>query len=1697
MNKLLFTLTFLFFAPTLSAQVLINEVSAANLSGITDEDGDREDWVELYNSGPSSVNISGWFLSDNPNKPQKWVIPSGTTINAGAYRLFFCSGKDRPNAAIKHTSFKITQTKGESVLLTQANGTLVDSYTFTIPNQSNHSYGRSPNGGSTWKIYTTPTPGVANTGSSYQAYAPIVQATLDAGFYTGNAAVALSTSAGFTIRYTTNGSEPTSSSPLYSTTLNFSTTTVLKARAFSSNTAILEGFVMANTYFINVNHTIPVLSIAGNSLITLLNGSYTVPYGSFEYFENKILKDEAYGEFNKHGNDSWNYSQRGIDWITRDQMGYKDALNNKFFKERTRTKFQRLILKAGANDNYPLANGAHIRDSYVQTLAIQGGLDVDARTHTSCVMYVNGQYWGVYDLREKADDADYTSYYYDQDESDIDYIKTWGSTWQEYGSWTDWYTLKSFILGNNMAVAANYDYVEQRFDLLSLVDYIIINQHSVCKDWLNWNTAWWRGRNPDGKAKRWRYVLWDMDATFGHYINYTGIPNVGPTADPCDVEQIPSSGDPENHVDLLMALFANPEFKALYVNRYADLLNGPLSCQNMNALLNEMTNTIAPEMAQQCSRWGGTVAQWQQNVQKIRDFINTRCQALEPSIVDCYDVTGPFALTVNISPALSPNQVKVNTITPTTYPYMGDYFGTVNIDLIAKPATGWLFDHWEISGNSFGPDQNTAAILMAFQTTGVATAFFVPVAPCTEPTELATTDLQTIPTVNWTGPALVSSYDINYRKAGDLIWTAISTDLDTWKFDTLPGCTNYEMQIRSVCPQGNSPYTDFTFATPDKLTGFGVSDAIICNDDMVVLDASLPGASVQWDNGSNDPIRNLTNAGKYWVNIKIGNCTSTDTVIVSKIVAVANIQPTLCAGSTFTLGNEIFDEQRLTGQVILKNMATSACDSIVNVSLKYLAPIQNNITKTSCNPAAVGVDSVMLKNMVGCDSLVVTTTSLSNISQVFLTAKSCNPNLVGTDTLMFANQFGCDSLIITTTAFDASAISQTAFFVKNCDPANVGIDTVLLKNVAGCDSLVITTTSLAPKSQILLTAKSCNPNFIGIDTLTLSNQFGCDSLVITTTSFDASAISKTAFFVKNCDPANVGVDTVLLKNVAGCDSLVITTTSLAPKSQLFLTAKSCNPNFIGIDTLMLSNQFGCDSLVITTTTFDANAFSTTTFFVKNCDPANVGIDTVLLKNVAGCDSLVITNTSLAPKSQLFLTAKSCNPNFIGIDTLILSNQFGCDSLVITTTTFDANAFSTTAFFVKNCDPAKVGIDTVLLKNVAGCDSLVITTTSLAPKSQLLLTAKSCNPDFVGIDTLQLSNQFGCDSLVITTTSFDANAFSTTSFFVKNCDPANVGTDTVLLKNMAGCDSLVITTTSLAPISQLLLTSTSCDPDFVGTDTLRLSNQFGCDSLVITTTSYTGLDLELSSSQVLCFGGKDGFVQLDSVLTPLLPVELTLTNRPTQIYTGTPLLWKDLSAGNYTLTATNSMDCTTSQDITITESAPLHLDLGSQPIVLHLGDSIWVEPISDFQIAIAKWSPTSGVQCPTCPNTFIHSEQSTRYLLTAYDLNGCFTSTSLTIQVEQGVRVYMPNIIDLKSDDSNADLTIFAGPEVERIRTLQLFDRWGNKIFEQNDLAPNVPSAWNGTYRGKRLDSGVIVWFCEVETIDGRKVRLGGDITIIR
>jgi hypothetical protein len=455
---------------SLKAQVVINEFSASNLSQYVDDHSDFNDWIELYNTGNSTFNLSGCYLSDDTAYATKWQFPAGTLILSHGFLRVWASGRNVVTGVNLHTNFSLKQTKSnhELIIVSDAGGNKMDYVDIHKKTQLGHSYGRKPDGGLTWGVFTTPTPLATNATVQYPGYVPKPNFSVPAGFYPGAVSVDISCAdSTATIRYTLDGSIPTISSPMYTGPILVSNTKVVKAIAFNTASGKLPSFVTFQTFLINVTHTLPVVSVSASGLTNLANNinSSLRPFGSFEYFnEAQQLTAKSYGEFNRHGQDSWANSQRSLDFVSRDEMGYNHSVEEKIFTTTTRDKFQRLILRAAGDDNYPAdhhasnAGSAHVRDAFVHNTAIQGGMALDARRGSKCVVYLNGQYWGVYDLRDNPDDHDNTEFYYGQDKYHLYYIETWGQTWAQYGgqpALDDWNNLRNFILTNNMAIQSN------------------------------------------------------------------------------------------------------------------------------------------------------------------------------------------------------------------------------------------------------------------------------------------------------------------------------------------------------------------------------------------------------------------------------------------------------------------------------------------------------------------------------------------------------------------------------------------------------------------------------------------------------------------------------------------------------------------------------------------------------------------------------------------------------------------------------------------------------------------------------------------------------------------------------------------------------------------------------------------------------------------------------------------------------------------------------------------------------------------------------------------------------------------------------------------------------------------------------------------------------------------------------------------
>jgi gliding motility-associated-like protein len=870
----------------LFAQLVINEISTSNSTQAADNFGEFEDWIELYNAGPNALNIGGYYLSDEAANPTQWQIPAGITIPAGGFRVIWCSNRDGLFGNSLHSNFKLTQMRQEDVVLSDPSGTVIDQFPLTTPTRRNHSRGRQTNGAANWRFFATPTPGASNnTQTAYLSYVPKVVFDAPAGFYPlPGVAVQLSCAdPNAEIRYTLDGSEPTATSTLYQGTLFITTTQCVRARAFVPNGPYLGSFTETNTYFVDVSHTLPVVSLAGNFNGLFAGGAGGEIRNAFEFFDVAQQQQfEMEGDMRGHGNDSWNFDQKGIRFYTRDQYGYENNIEYPLFPTSPRDEYDVVILKAAGSDSYPGADNywnlpsCHVRDAFSQTLAEEGNLHLDLRRLQHCIVYINGNYWGIYEMRERVD-ADYTDYYYSQEEPDVDMLKYWGGLDIEYGSDTAYYNLVDFINNSPMTDPANYAYVSARMDLMSLIDYFMINTYTVNSDWLNWNTMWWRGREAPGVP--WKYVLWDMDNTFDLGQNYTGLPTTDYDNDPCATDNAFPNSPTVTHSQVFNRLLDNPDFFSMYISRYADLLNTVFSCDNMIVHLDSLLAILTPEMPQQVARWGGTMQEWQTNVQYLRNQILGRCNFINGGIVDCYEptVNGPHTVTVLVDPPLSGN-VVFNTLTLQNYPWSGTYFGGVDIDLAAVANAGWMFDYWELSQHAVSPSaldpigstvlQAPDTIIAHFRTLGVS--------------------------VSPNAPSLCAGESVTLRATGGngFVWTLVDDPAIIGTGDSLLVAP----QQTTTYVVGNALGTDTVTVTVTPLPNPALpTNTTVCSGENVLLDPAVAGAAYLWQDGSTSAVYPVVASGNYAVTATLNGCTASASAQVT-----VNPRPTVSLGETYT-----------------------------------------------------------------------------------------------------------------------------------------------------------------------------------------------------------------------------------------------------------------------------------------------------------------------------------------------------------------------------------------------------------------------------------------------------------------------------------------------------------------------------------------------------------------------------------------------------------------------------------------------------------------------------------------------------------------------------------------------------------------------------------------------------------------------------
>lgn len=677
--------------------------------------------VHNFSSGTDDLSMIPYFLI-GVNDTAVTYYPFAATVNL-------------------HTSFNLNST-GQELILKDSSGTIVDQHIIGDM-QLNNTFGRRPNGASTWYYFDSPTPDTTNnTSAFYTNYLNKPTFSLGAGFYNSTQTLSMTSSTGL-VRYTLDGKDPDQTCALYSTPITIDSTMVVRARTYSTNPLELPSEIITNTYFINENIELPVVSLTSDpyNLFDFNYGIYVfgpnadtvnVPFqgsnfwqgwerpANIEYFDpNGNLGFETPSSIAIQGNYSKAWPQRGFAVKTKEN--YKgETIDYPLFPDKSHiTQYKSFNIRNAGSD----WNKAHMRDRFNQKNA-QKSTTLEIMDGRPCVLFINGDYWGVYELREKQD-KDYIENNSGIPAENIDFLQFDGDIIE--GSNTAFLNMSAWIGSNDMSVTANYNTAKGMLDVENFCDYFITETYVLNIDWLGSytnNIKFWRPNNPAGK---WRYVLWDTDLSLGFASAWGG----AASTDFLDVAINPVTTNP--HSTMLSGLLANTEFKNYFVDRYADLMNTIFLPSTMQQNADVLHDEMLPEMARHFTRWGGSfwggligpsdnVMEWENEIDTMMLFASNRIGFARDQIQSQFGLTKQVDVTLDVVPA-GAGKIKISTITPGSLPWTGVYFDGVPVSITAIANPGYEFKYWEANSNLAAND-SLSSITLNIDTNDVFKAHF-------------------------------------------------------------------------------------------------------------------------------------------------------------------------------------------------------------------------------------------------------------------------------------------------------------------------------------------------------------------------------------------------------------------------------------------------------------------------------------------------------------------------------------------------------------------------------------------------------------------------------------------------------------------------------------------------------------------------------------------------------------------------------------------------------------------------------------------------------------------------------------------------------------------------------------------------------------------------------------------------------------
>ena len=508
------------------------------------------------------------------------------------------------------------------------------------------------------------------------------------------------------------GTEPSANSPVVDQTLNISATTVLRCRVFATGSYPSEEVI--RTYVFGQAPTVAAMFVTTDplSMFSPDTGLYMTGNGAammdpkkganfwsnrelpvyVELFEPGSPKTPAFGimgDYKISGQYSRAKEKKSFSITLREEYGDKRLKYTLFPDHPELKKFKAFSLRNFGNN----CGDDYVRDRLGTSMT--EGLDVDYQRGRYVVVYYNGKYYGVHDLRERN-----SEYYYETkyglDPNDIDLIDAQNEVGA--GSATDYKNMLDWLQSNELTSDANYQKIADQIDVDNYMNYMQAEMFVNNGDWPHNNMKKWRVASQKSK---WKWFLYDVDFGFGvgyntqngnvfsYVTNRNGTNGMGMMPGMGGGQQ--SGGSISEHTILMIRLLENENFKKAFINRFCVLLSMNFSAERLLKRIDELQSQVQAEVAGDAAFWGYDEASMSSNLEKIKSFAQTRQQTIMSEMQQYFSLGEPAAVTLS---AQGSGKILVHNLALDQSSMAVNFYRDVPVTVTAVPNTGAVFGGW-------------------------------------------------------------------------------------------------------------------------------------------------------------------------------------------------------------------------------------------------------------------------------------------------------------------------------------------------------------------------------------------------------------------------------------------------------------------------------------------------------------------------------------------------------------------------------------------------------------------------------------------------------------------------------------------------------------------------------------------------------------------------------------------------------------------------------------------------------------------------------------------------------------------------------------------------------------------------------------------------------------------------------------------